>query len=136
MDAAQNRGRLLGARHHGSGLLPACRGDRRSWADETSRRGRGRHPRRVVISSRSRTPGGDAGAWCLTPSTTGPVRYQLIPWQELTLTPDPVQQQRASESTMHRMQASRPEESPILNPATPAVAFHGELDNAANCTPP
>jgi hypothetical protein len=29
---------------------------------------------------------------------------------------------------MYRMPAPRPEENRIVNPATPALAFHGELD--------
>ena len=37
---------------------------------------------------------------------------------------------------MYRIPAPRPEENRILNPATPALAFHGELDNSVNCEPP
>ena len=36
---------------------------------------------------------------------------------------------------MYRMPAPRPEENRIVNPATPARAFHGELDNSVNCGP-
>ena len=41
----------------------------------------------------------------------------------------------ASDSTMYRIPAPRPEENRILNPATPALAFPGELDNSVNCEP-
>ena len=37
---------------------------------------------------------------------------------------------------MYRMPAPRPEENLILNPATLALAFDGELDNSVKCTPP
>lgn len=49
-DAAENRRRLVRARNHGFGLLPAGRGIG-SCADRTSGRAPGRHPRRVVMSS-------------------------------------------------------------------------------------